>query len=256
MIRNLEHLENLLYYDGPQLFVAVDQLGTKYICTLSKESDNMDEYLCVPVSNSRIESLVSGEVDLRTIYKSPETEELFVAESKPAELAKLQARPISINDIPPDWFPDPGFFLKIEKPPSVEVIQEAHGRHRAIIQCRLNPPESREEPKITAEHLSQAVKHIQRIVKYAYGKALREMGQTAEVISTPEKNYELEIFAFSKGSFTVHLQSSEPADLFGFVEISRAFEIIDSISKRIDDPNEAVKQVAQFGVISLQLIRT
>ncbi|MCK4223830.1 MAG: hypothetical protein KAX39_01535 [candidate division Zixibacteria bacterium] len=245
--RILDHSESLLFYDGPQLFIAVDRLGTKYVCLLVEESEDIDKYLCVAISNSRVESLALGELDLRTIYESPEMDELFVAESKPEEVTRLQATPIAISDVPKDWFPDAGFFLSIEKPSGVQVVEEARTRRRAIIQCRLNPPESRGEPKITAEHLSQAVKLIQRVVKHAYGKALRGMDQSAKEMIAALKNYELEVFAFSPGSFTVHLQSSIPADLFGHVEVSRALEIIDSISERIDDPDEAVKIVAQFG---------
>jgi len=244
-MRILNHTENLLFYDGPQVFIAVDQIGAQYICMLVQETGDIDKYLCAQISDSRVASLVLGEIDLREIYKSPEIAELYVAESKPKEPTRLVATLIS--EVPPDWFPDPGFFLRIEIPPSVKVVQEAYARRRAIIQCSLNPPESREESKITAEHLSRAVRLIQRLVKYAYGKALRVKDQPAKEIIATAKNYELEVFAFSPGSFTVHLQSSVPADLFGYAEVSKALSVIDSISERIDDPEEAVKQVAQFG---------
>jgi len=246
-MRVLDHLQTVLYYDVPQVFIAGDQLGTRYVCMLVEEGNEVDKYLCVPASAHRLNSLFSGELDLRSLYESPETDELYVVNTSPDGLSAMSVTALDLNDVSQDWFPDPGLFIGIERLPDIQVIEEALRRQRAIIHCKLSPPESRDEPKITAEHLGQAVRLFQRLVKHAYRKALKGLDDASRQLLSEPRNYELEIFAFSPGSFTLHMQSAVPADLLGYVQISKALEIIDSISERIDYPDEAVDIVAAFG---------
>ena len=70
--------------------------------------------------------------------------------------------------------------------------------------------------------------------------------ETRDSLSAPE-NYQLEAFAFSHGSFALHMQSSAPPDLFGYVEISQALETIDGVVELAATPPEAVQKVAELG---------
>lgn len=247
MKRILEHFETLVFYDTPQVFVATDQLRTKYICMPVEEADSAVKYLCVPVSHSRIEDIVSGKVDLRTVFEEPEIDGLYLAEPIENNLTKLSSIFVSRESILHTWLPDPGFYISIEKPSDHIVIQESVSRQRAIMHLRLNPPESEAEPKITAEHLSQGIKLIQRLVKQAYRKSLRAIDSSYKISISAPQNSELEVFSFSPGSFTIHMQSAMPVDLLGFAQISRAFEIVDSITDRIEDPDQAVDRIAEIG---------
>ena len=243
----LNHTETLIYYDGIQLFLAEDQLGTKYICMLVEEGEKADKYICAPSSKSRIETLLVGDLDLRSVFKAPEIEELCIVEAASGDLTNLYTTSLMLKDLPANWLPEPSFYLDIEKPPDIKVVEDAYRRKRAIIHCSLKPPEARVESKITVEHLSQAVKLIQRLVKHAYQKSLREADTATKKEFIAPEYYELEVYAFSPGSFNVHMQSSIPADFFGYVQVSRAFEIIDSINELIDKPEQAVKEIAHFG---------
>jgi len=246
-MRVLDHLETLLYYDGPQLFVAADQLGTKYLCALVEETDAASKYLCLPASNSRLESVASGNLDVREAYDTPEVSEQYVIECTSDDLVELEAAEIQPQDVPQSWLPDPGLYVARARAPDIEIVEQAAERKRAIIHYRMNPPESRDESKITVEHLSQGVLLFQRLVQHAYSRALAELKHsTRRTVSAPE-NYELEVFAFSPGSFTVQMQSSQRADLVGYVQIVRALEIIDSVSERVDDAVGAVDKVAELG---------
>jgi hypothetical protein len=211
---------------------------------LVEETDKVDKYLCAPASLSRIEALTRGELDLRAVYEVPEVEELYVVEAISGELKELSSAAIDTKAIPDSWFPIAGCYLTEEKPGDA-LVKEAMERQRVVIHYRLNPPEASKEPKITAEHLGQAVKLVQRLVKYAYGKAVRIKDEFRD--KTMPAPYQLEVTSFSPGSFTIHMQSALTADLLGYVQISRALEIIDAVSERIDAPKEAVDKVAEFG---------
>jgi hypothetical protein len=246
-MRQLSYTDALVIYDGLQVFVAQDQFGTKHICTLVEQSTSIDKYICVPISFDRLQRLIQSEVDLRDIYVMPEDEELFLIQSEGGILDHLTASPMSLRDIPETWLPQPEFYIKTEPIPDVKVIEEAISRSRAIIHFRLNPPEAISESKIYAENLSQATKLIQRLVKYSYRKAIQHFEKELRDILNISENYQLEIFAFSPGSFTLHMQSALPTDLVGYAEIEKAFEIIDKITALSNNPDATVDQVSQLG---------
>jgi hypothetical protein len=247
MARILEHIETLVYYDGLQLFVAQDQLHLRYLCLLVDRKDNFDSYLCVPISGGRLGDLLSGNLDVRSAIETPETDEMYIGEASDDQYKQMEVSSISKDDIDSTWLPDPGFLLEVEQVSDIRVVEEAVKRKRAILHCSLNPPEARFEPKITAEHLGQAVKVVQRLVKHSFRKAVRGMDRNLRrQIDIPE-NYELEVFGFSASSFTLHMQSTAYTDLFGYSEIAKALNLIDVINQEVDNPQATVDVISQHG---------
>ena len=143
-MRKLTYRDSLVFYDGLQVFIAEDQFATKYVCTLIEQTEAYDKYLCSPVSNSRLTSLLEGALELREIYVNPESDELVIVESRGGVLHDLPGTVVTMQQILLDWLPQSGLFLRFEKPPNIEVVQEAYSRSRAIIHCRLDPPEARD----------------------------------------------------------------------------------------------------------------
>ena len=74
-MRPLTLIQTLEYYDVPQIFVATDAMGTRYLCTLF---DNIEEegykYIGVQISEPRLMAFVGGQLDLREAYLHPEVE--------------------------------------------------------------------------------------------------------------------------------------------------------------------------------------
>jgi len=238
----------LVYYDEPQLFLAYDQLQTAYLCLLAAKNDEHDNYLCVPISKRRFSDFITGKMDLRTILTDSETGEVFLSTIGLGELDSFQVKPINPLDIDNSWLPEPDFFFNIDALTDALVIKESQERHRAIIHCSLNPPEARDESKISADILSQAIKIIQRVVTYAYKRILRDIEnkEFRDIIGQPEY-YRLEVTSFSRGSFKIHMQTSIQSDLFGYSHIAKAMQIIDKINENIDEPNTVVQLVAGYG---------
>ncbi|NQS97145.1 MAG: hypothetical protein HQ591_01700 [candidate division Zixibacteria bacterium] len=148
MTRIIHHTRTLVYYDGPELFEASDQLGTKYLCLAVEDTEAGVRYLCVPVSNIRLSEFYHDAIDLRNIFKNPESEELFYTDIIDGDFNKLRLIPQPIQDLSQDWLPDSGFYLERPTIDEDTIAQESASRNRAIIHLALNPPEAREEPTI------------------------------------------------------------------------------------------------------------
>lgn len=243
----LKHSRTLVYYDGPEVLVAEDPLGTKHLCVLVEVDETSDTFVCVPISAARLEEFMLRTIDLRSLIESPETDELLKAVTSEADYSQLIAGSIEVSEVPPEWLPAPGFFLPAPHPAESLVAAEAQQRNRAVLHCSLNPPESRGETKISALHLGQALKLMQRLVKHAYSRSIVEMDSELRQLISLEPFHQLEVFAFSEGSFTVHMQSAVPADLVGYVQVARAFELIDKVTALVDNPDAAVDLVAELG---------
>jgi hypothetical protein len=243
----LSIFETLLFYDVPELFVAHDQLGTAYVCLLVELDEETHKYLCVPVSKQRLGRLVDAQIDVRQVVESPETGEAFEGQAINGDLGHIETRAIPLDEIPEHWLPDPGYFLDLGPTPDNRVVEESQERNRAVIHWTLRPPESAEEAKITATHLSEGVELFQQLVTRAYAHCLRHIrAPVREEIASP-KNYELEVLAFSGGSFTVHMQTAAQADLVGYSQIARALDIIDALSHEAEDTERALDMLGQYG---------
>lgn len=112
MQRLIQHKETLIYYDGPQLFSAYDQFRTPYLCLLVEQDDDADQFLCVPISPTRLELFYQGRIDLRTIYDAPESAELFYVQIGNEE---RETYPLfSLAEVSTEWLPDSNFFFQQE----------------------------------------------------------------------------------------------------------------------------------------------
>ncbi len=244
-MRILNHFETLLFYDSIELFSAHDQMDVLYLCVLVDEIVDSAKYLCTPLSKGYYKDFISGNTDLLTIFKTPETGELFTGAVTKGNYTIM---PIElISEIPNEWFPEPGFFLKPEPISDIQIINESRERQRAIVHCSLNPPEAKQQSKIAAERLGQAVKVIQRVITYAFRNAIKDLDKETREIINQLENYQLEVFAFSPGLFTLHMQVAAPSDMFGYSQIERALKIVDIVSDNIDNADLAIQFISKHG---------
>jgi len=245
MNRVIRHQETLVYYDVPQLFVARDQVNAQYLCLLVESTDDYDRYVCVPISPERLKDFYLGDIDLRTIYEKPESDEIFYADIVDESQEAIQLIPLDIKQIPENWLPDQGFVYMKEGFEEETIINEATAKNRATIHFSLNPPESRYETKIHSLHLAEALIIYQTLVKHAFKKAISKLNiKNRKELDTPDY-YNMDVVGFSPGSFTVHLQSTKQADIFGYDHISKALKKIDELTQNIDDLDIALSIIQE-----------
>lgn len=242
MFKTLTPKDILVYYDGPELFVGTDQVGARYICLLAESTDTHERYLCVPISAERLSNFVVGRVDLLDIFKEPETREIYTAVVTDSTATEVHMEAISPAVVSAEWLPEKGFFFEKENLPTEEVVQEACTRNKGIIHLALNPPESRgEDVKINTVTLADSMKQFQSLVKFAYKKSLASAKPEIRKLHEAPDNYELEVFAFSPGSFKLHMQTKVSGDFGGYTEIFRAMQKVDELMQTVEDPDNALE---------------
>ncbi|HQK77032.1 MAG TPA: hypothetical protein PKZ25_12620, partial [Candidatus Hydrogenedentes bacterium] len=120
----LRHVETLVYYDGVQLFLASDQLDLPHLCLLVEQRAPLEEYLCIPVSQRRLNDFLSGRVDLLTLIKSAKIDELLIGDVTAGQLAEFRVRALPSKSVRSEWLPEPGFFFEKESTRVIGVARE------------------------------------------------------------------------------------------------------------------------------------
>jgi hypothetical protein len=229
-------IEILIYYDGVELFLAEDELDMKYIC-LHTESQELDTFLCAPISRRRLNEFYNGEIDLRSIYESPELNTLYTIKTDGLSEEEFELFLLNTGSVSEQWLPEPGFIFN--KSISDEtIVNEAIEKKRAIIHLSLNPPEARTESKIETEKLIEFLSAFQNILKFSYKKSIRYLNSNTRDMLDKNENFETEVFSFSNGSFTIHLQSKIVADALGYVDLVKALDKFDEIAIAMHNPEK------------------
>lgn len=244
--KELRHRRTLLFYDIPQVFIAVDAIGTLYICALAEEAVGKTKYICIPSSETRVVKFEKGEIDLLSIIQFPELPDVFCAVlSFIDEQGALVFSAEPIAEIPESWLPAEGLVVHYRQSNEDEVLSEAKSQNRSIAYLSLEPPESRKDNVIGIDNLVESLTAFQKFIEQAYRKALRELPdlRRANQQLIWREKYDLEAYGFLPGSFIVKLRSGEPADLLGKSDISVAFERIDRITAHTDQPEATMKEL-------------
>ena len=110
-MRQLALSQILEYYDVPQIFVATDATGVRYLCTLFGQSETDGyKYLGVQISEPRLLAFVGGQLYLREAYLHPEVENAVYNVTVNDEIITATA-PIPQQDITEDMLPEAGYFF-------------------------------------------------------------------------------------------------------------------------------------------------
>ena len=75
-MRKLRIIRILEYYDVPQLFIAEDAIGVRFLCLLHDiANDGELKIIGVTVSADKLNDFIKGHIDLLTMFTSPELED-------------------------------------------------------------------------------------------------------------------------------------------------------------------------------------
>ena len=247
-MRELNFKEILFFYDGPELFSAYDQIGGLYLCSLVEKKEHDDTFLCVQLSKQRYDDFINGGIDLLTIIKNIETDEIYIGNVTDGNFKNIKLSLRERKEIPDSWLPESGLFIKPQPLFDTLVVRESHERQHAVIYFTLDPPEAKNESKIFADRLSEGVRLIQRVIKYAYRNAISFLEDKTNIAEIGHSNnYKLEVIGTSPGSFTLQMQTVAHSDMFGYSYVAKAMEIIDEINDNVNNPKQAVKFIANHG---------
>ena len=110
-MRPLTLVHTLEFYDVPQIIVAIDPMGTRYLCTLYSQGEDGFQYIGVQISEPRLTAFIGGQLDLRDAYLHPEAEgAVWIVSMKSEQLTAT--RQIQGEDISEDMLPEAGYFYE------------------------------------------------------------------------------------------------------------------------------------------------
>lgn len=98
------------YYDVPQIMMATDATGTRYLCTLFGNSENDGyHYIGVQISEPRLMAFLGGQLDLREAYLHPEVENaLYLVDARNEVLTAEEV--LRKEDLNEEMLPDSGYY--------------------------------------------------------------------------------------------------------------------------------------------------
>lgn len=223
-MRTLKIIRNLVYYDVPQLFIAVDAVDIRYVCLHSECTDDGDlKYIAVQISKDRLNDFIKGHIDLLTVLTKPELENsnFIVTISNEDVTAELFN-----GDFPADHLPEDGYYYDDSSEENAEILARAIAINRPVIQLAFETPENYHD--IDTKCLSAGLVAFQSLVDSSYKKLYKSEDSSAS---------KLRVTTFKAASFDVELYANESLDVFGSSKLSVTF---DEINKLFSDKDMEV----------------
>lgn len=238
MTKRLNILQILVYYDFPEIFIAIDEVGTNYLCLLVNTDQGNITYIATAISSKRLSGFINGNIDLRDIYELPEIKEWYYFNQVDGS---INAELWQDGNIQESFLPEKGFFY--HKPLHGEelILNEVIEKKNAVIHLAISDEE--DTYSIEADDLGDIIKLYQAIIENSYKKAISTGNIKEKKSLYMPQNYKLRAFASSHSSFNIHLYSMSYIDLFGKAFIEIGLEKFDEITKDFDNEAELINSL-------------
>lgn len=224
----------LMYYDYPQVFVGTNTVDQNYCCMVVAEEDAGPTYLCTPISNLRKTELTSGKVDLLSIFANPEVGEFWLCGKDNSEIEFAMVERLGSSECPAKYLPKGGLLFSGYD----EVAAKAEELNATVSFASLSVPESEKQARIVSSTLASFLIQYQNVVKLISKKVAKEVKARK---SKDGSLYNLDVFGFSHGSFTVQMRSSNDGDLFADNHVlSIALDRLGEFLNSTENPDAAV----------------
>jgi hypothetical protein len=237
-MKNLIISQILVYYDLPEIFTAVDDVGTSYLCLLVSIDAQKTKYIATAISNKRLKSFINGIIDLRDIFENPEINQWLYFDNINGTIIANEWRE---NSLPQEFLPEIGFIYKKQLQEEEVILKEVIEIKNAVVHLSIS--DSNNSSSIEINDLGDIVKLYQLILENSYKKSLSQHNIKEKKSFYTPANYKLRAFASSPGSFNIHLYSTSQIDLFGNSIIELGLEKFDEITKDFDNENDFIQSL-------------
>lgn len=217
---NIKPTKILEYYDIPLVFLGKDKFNCSYLCTCVE--DDPIKYICIQMSEPRINELLSNTVSLRTCYTQPENKIFFesIIESQD-DLIVLNE--IVLADLPEEYLPEADYKIP-SKIYNQELIDKAlEFKHPIIYLGIKNKTNSHSLPICK---LGEVLEKYQSLVT----NCLRKIDNKAD-----ENISILNAYKTSAASFNIHMYAESPMDMFGNSRIDSTLKTINDLFQATED---------------------
>ena len=241
----------LQYYDGPRLLLQRSQAGQLFLAWWSDGDESIDRWIYLPVSEQRLENILSGQMPSLDGLQNPEDGYIYAIDVDVITDAVVSTMLTTANSLPEDALPLSGAKLSIPMPTELSRVPSRHGAH--LIGVRLENIRSDPSGRVGAKAIGQMVGNIQRLVD-ALGQAVSGNPTSRGTISSSvlEQTRLNPVFAYT-GSFGLYLEGHQTDNLFGESLVRSSLDHLFSLMETGDDlPN----LVAQFDLLKTRVART
>lgn len=240
----------LMYYDFPQVFVGKSAVDQNYCCMIISEEDSGPKYICTPISSQRSIELSTGRIDLRRVFEAPESAKFFHAYCEASNEDTINLYLQDMATCPEALLPKAGLIFEEYD----EVASKALELNATVSYVSLSVPESEKQTRIRSTTLAQFLTHYQNVVKFIAKRMAKELKHQ---IGKGGNTHGLDVFGFSRGSFTVQLRSSNDGDLFADNHVlASALDCLGEFLENIENPDVAIEYLHSIkGHAASSLIR-
>ncbi|MEE2033630.1 DUF6575 domain-containing protein [Rhodococcus chondri] len=223
ILGELRLLETFAYYDGPRLFSCASNLGQNYLAIWVEEEEEHDVWLYMPISPSRLSSIRSGGISLRSsiLYAEGFIYEVHIPDDE--ELIDTIPFAHSGPRIKPDWLPAPNRYIKLKtetlEPATSadELSQTARAEHRGRLRVEIDPSNEMRSTAPTRS-VGRLLIQLQNTLDGLGLSILEEEGGTrGKIPGRVTKETTSEVVGLSAASFVIDLAAANYDDLHGSV---------------------------------------
>lgn len=237
----------LVYYDGPIVFEARDVIGGNYIGMAVELADGTASYLIAGVSPEMLRQFRGGSIDLLTLLTDREDATWYMARPDDQDRARFSLRLQDAPLVESGFLPDPGFLLH-EKQVVEEVLLWARERKHLVYEFAVEPPEAASEHQVSVDTLAGLLVLIQKIVKQAFNRAVRDFSPVERLGLDRENAPKLNVLVpAATGSFRVLLGvAKEPSDMFNHSDVTMGLALVDELFKSVGNPKAAAEIAKKY----------
>jgi hypothetical protein len=228
----------LVYYDGPELFLARDKFGVSYV-SLAVPKDQKVFYASVPLTSEDVSALFGGESRLREIIVRNALEAWYLSDPL---LDGFDQFNLSLQDetFPENFLPSAEFDLAHWLPEPSELAHLALSRGRPVVGIRVDPPEAHESGRIRTNTLAALLIEFQKLVRYAKRNIYNKTSVNQHDHSL---DLSLNTLAFGQGSFRIYFESAGQPDLFGGNDVEVSLALINEILETPSNTDLVVERI-------------
>lgn len=189
----------LVYYDVPRLFIATDEILTKFLCMAISE----EEYILLPSSSEKIYKVTSGKMDLRIAFSESETGTWYRWNLIDHDTLSFDVS-TPIREIQESCLPEDGFLMADKAEEDRELLLNQTEKQTTVMEISIS--DEQDNTSIWVSELGAFLENIQSVVSNLYRKVTAGYNDLEKAMIDDRKYHTLRAFAVSPWSFKVHIE--------------------------------------------------
>jgi hypothetical protein len=247
LVKDLVPFEMFDYYDGPKFYSCQDKVGQLFLIYWIDETDDINSWLYLRVSQERYNALKVGNVSIAYTLTHPEEGAAFVVNTRGGR-GEFTIEEISPEQVLPEWLPPQNDFLNLAAPTLPEKIinasEVAKRSNRQVIDLAFDKLSNSYE--MGCGKLGKLLDAIQNVIYALACGAVMDIRRVPEEVKFKSEVLVTGLFA---SSFGVRLQSKS-CDIFSTDEAATAIESLAKLIASLKAPELIPFELHYYNVLA------